>query len=326
MATVAGRPPSSGFRRSLWASRNAMTHRSTRVVAVLALVALLLTGARGSAQIQWAIGQNVAPIFEGWIRNSDGSFDMVFGYLNRNWEEVLNIPVGPDNHVQPDGPDRGQPTVFVPRRIAQPPGERREQFVFRVRVSKDWKPDQELVWSVTAHGRTDRAIATLNPLEEMDNGVIAMNRGASISADGNEPPSVRLSSARETATISDAVQLTAIVSDDGLPSARPRPPSGPGPGASAAASAARAAAPGRISGLHVRWIQYRGPGTITFTPDRTPIDAVGKVSGAKVSTLARFSEPGTYVLRAFADDSSLFATADVTVRVDPDRRGGGGRP
>jgi hypothetical protein len=50
------------------------------------------------------------------------------------------------------------------------------------------------------------------------------------------------------------------------------------------------------------------------------------VSEAKVSTSARFSEPGTYVLRAFADDSSLFATAEVTVRVDPGSGGESRRP
>src|SRR5512138_2259612 len=61
-------------------------------------------------------GQDIQPYFEGWIRNKDGSFDMVFGYLNRNWQEELPIPAGPDNMVEPGGPDRGQPTYFLPRR------------------------------------------------------------------------------------------------------------------------------------------------------------------------------------------------------------------
>ena len=47
-------------------------------------------------------GQNVVPVYEGWQRNGDGSFTMMFGYMNRNYEETLNIPVGPGNAVDVD--------------------------------------------------------------------------------------------------------------------------------------------------------------------------------------------------------------------------------
>ena len=76
---------------------------------------------------------------------------------NRNWEEVLHVPVGPDNRIEPDGPDRGQPTVFVPRRRFGRAVERRETMVFSVRVPSDWTSEDEVVWRVTANGRTDRA-------------------------------------------------------------------------------------------------------------------------------------------------------------------------
>src|SRR5206468_2139253 len=127
---------------------------------------------------------------------------------------------GPDNSVTPSGPDRGQPTIFVPRRIAQPPGERREQFVFRVRVPKDWGPKQEVVWTLTSHGRTDKAVGTLDPLEEIDTHVIAENRGASIVED-NKPPTVQsLKAEPATVTLPGTTTLTALVSDDGLPKPR----------------------------------------------------------------------------------------------------------
>ena len=142
---------------------------------------------RGDAQIQYSTGQNVAPVYEGWFRNPDETLDMVFGYLNRNWEEVLFIPVGPANGIEPGGPDRGQPTVFYPRKAASPPGERREQFVFRVRLPKSWDAKQELVWTVTAYGRTDRAVGTLDPLAELDDGVVAMNRSAGYSENNRSP-------------------------------------------------------------------------------------------------------------------------------------------
>ncbi len=32
------------------------------------------------AQVRHFTGQDVAPVFEGWERNADGSFNMVFGY------------------------------------------------------------------------------------------------------------------------------------------------------------------------------------------------------------------------------------------------------
>ncbi len=284
-------------------------------------IATLVAISAVSAQIQYATGQNVAPIFEGWMKNADGSIDLVFGYLNRNWEEVLHIPIGPDNTVQPGGPDRGQPTVFVPRRIAQPPGERRQQFVFRVRLPKEWRRDQEVTWTVTAHGRTDRAVGHLDPLLEMDNDVIAMNRGGGLGAEPNQPPAVTLTASVQKLTLPGTVTLTALVTDDGRPVQR-----GGGGGATpstpaASTSPTRGTAPvpgadSRIPGLHVRWVHYRGAGQVTFDPPRSPVAAQGSaIRDGKAVTSATFSQPGNYTLRAFADDTSLFATAEVTVTV-----------
>ena len=194
-----------------------MTLRLKLLVSAVALTAGLGAITSAHAQIQYQTGQNVAPIYEGWIRNDDGSIDMVFGYLNRNWEEVLHVPIGLENSVQPGGPDRGQPTIFAPRRITQPPGERREQFVFRVRVPAEWGPKQEVVWTLTAHGRTDKAVGTLDPLEEIDTHVIAENRAFTIT-ENNKPPSIQsLKAEPNTVTLPGAVTLTARISDDGLP-------------------------------------------------------------------------------------------------------------
>jgi hypothetical protein len=51
---------------------------------------LLLTCAAAlsaNAQIRYLRGQDVAPAFEGWGQNPDGTYSMLFGYLNRNYEE-----------------------------------------------------------------------------------------------------------------------------------------------------------------------------------------------------------------------------------------------
>src|ERR1700683_4626365 len=96
-------------------------------------------------QTRFSSGQDIQPTYDGWLRNPDGTFTMVFGYLNRNFKEELAIPAGPDNKLEPGVADRGQPTYFLARRQA---------FIFRVQVPGDWGPQKELVWTVTANGKT----------------------------------------------------------------------------------------------------------------------------------------------------------------------------
>src|SRR5689334_13163481 len=94
-----------------------------RYVMVLAFV--LAAANQGRTQEVFLIGQNVQPVFEGWQRNTDGTFSLFFGYLNRNYQEQPHVPIGPNNSFQPGPADRGQPTYFYPRR---------QQFVFSVNV------------------------------------------------------------------------------------------------------------------------------------------------------------------------------------------------
>ena len=110
-------------------------------------------------QTKFASGQDVQPYFEGWIKNRDGSFDMVFGYFNRNYQEEVAIPVGADNMVEPGAPDRGQPTFFYPRITRS---------ALKVVVPKDWGPKTELTWTLTVRGKTEKAVAWLQPEWEID--------------------------------------------------------------------------------------------------------------------------------------------------------------
>ena len=80
------------------------------------VLALSLTHQGAHAQLSYTKGQNVSPAFEGWEQNPDGSFSLVFGYMNRNWLEELDVPVGPDNKISPGPTEQGQPTHFLPRR------------------------------------------------------------------------------------------------------------------------------------------------------------------------------------------------------------------
>jgi hypothetical protein len=266
-------------------------------------------------QTQFESGQDIVPVYEGWIRNPDGSFDFVFGYFNRNYKEELAIPAGPNNDVEPGGPDRGQPTYFLPRRQSR---------LFRVRVPKDWG-QKVLTWSVTANERTEKAYADLRAVEEI-NEQIMQSGGNSLpfepgNVNPNQPPSIAVDPV-VAAGVSTPVKLTANVTDDGLPKPRaprpiPRPTTTDANGrqiprqANSGGAQLNDASGGRGSGgLTVRWLEYSGPAKVTFSPSG-PIPVANGVA----STTAQFPAPGTYKLVATANDGQLSTKADLTVNV-----------
>ncbi len=279
---------------------------SVRRLAAVALV-LALVGDLTAQQLPTAIpqtkfvsGQNVVPYFEGWIRNADGSFDLVFGYFNRNWQEELAIPAGPDNKFEPGAPDRGQPTYFLPRR---------QGWVFRVRVPADFGK-QVLTWTVKANGKSETAYGELLPIEEITERII-MTRGNLNPGEGdpNKAPAIAITAAA-TATVGQPVSLTARVTDDGLPKPRVPVQRTAATDATRIQAQANSSAAPRPRGLTVTWMQLRGPAKVTF-------DAAGPnpVAGGAVVTAARFPSPGVYTVRATANDGALSTKSDVTITV-----------
>src|SRR4030095_2979918 len=95
------------------------------------------------------------------------------GYFNRNQKETLDIPVGPNNRIEPGGPDRGQPTHFLPRR---------QWGTFVITVPKDFGKNS-LTWTLVANGHTAVIPMVLDPLW-----VVAPFRDVAL---GNTPPSIR---------------------------------------------------------------------------------------------------------------------------------------
>lgn len=251
-------------------------------------------------QTKFASGQNVVPYFDGWIRNADGSFDLVFGYFNRNWQEELAIPAGPDNTFEPGPPDRGQPTYFLPRR---------QGWVFRVRVPADFGK-QVLTWTIKANGRTEKAYGELLPVEEITERIVMtrgnLNPGES---DPNKPPAIVVTAAA-AAAVGQPLPLTAKVTDDGLPKPRGPVQRTTATDATRIQAQANSSASPRPRGLTVAWMQLRGPAKVTFDP-AGPSAAAGGI----VVTAARFSAPGVYALRATANDGSLSTKSDVTITV-----------
>ena len=252
-------------------------------------------------QTKFDRGQDVVPSFDGWIKNADGTFTMVFGYLNRNYKEELSIPAGPDNKLDPLAVDSGQPTYFLPRRRAR---------MFRVRVPADWG-NKELVWSITAYGRTEKAYGSLMSAEELTERIVMTNGNLSPGLDDpNQPPSIAVAPV-EGATVGQPLTLTAHVMDDGLP--KPRAAKEPS-AAQTGKSQTNSAAPRRPIGLSVSWMQYGGPAKAVF--ERTGAILVTDGAAANGVTL---SAPGTYVLRATATDGELSVPSDVVIVVNSDQ-------
>jgi hypothetical protein len=246
---------------------------------------------------RYARGQNVVPVFEGWVKNPDGTVTMVFGYFNRNWEEELMIPVGPANNITPGAPDREQPTYFLPRR---------QRNVVLVKMPKDYTKG-DVIWTLTVNGKTEKAYGSLIPQEEITEQ--AVRTGGSINVDSDDsdnaaeaevvyPPSIKIAPV-ESASIGSAVKLTAMVSDN------PRPP--------------KPQAGGNQRVMRVVWLEHRGPAKVTFSPRTVPISAPsgrGRVVNGTAVTSATFDAPGTYVLRGTViDRAGISDTSDVTVTV-----------
>ena len=226
------------------------------------------------------VGQSVSASFEGWFENPDGTFSLSWGYLNRNYEERPDIPIGPNNRFDPGPADRGQPTHFLPRR---------QTGIFTVVVPADFG-DQTLTWTLVRGGETISIPGHLRPewlidamMEAPSKNTPAVVRFAPAGDSGQGPNGVK---GMVSAGLAD-VPITVWVTDDRVKKMREQQRE---PDADAEVSEAA---------LGVVWSKYRGPGTVTFSETEQEIDETGKAV-----TTATFSEPGEYVLRVLAWDDT----------------------
>src|SRR5438309_4739168 len=154
-------------------------------------------------------GQGVTGAFEGWFKNQDGTLSLLFGYYNRNQKEDLEIPIGPNNRIDPGGPDQGQPTHFLPGR---------QWGVFTVTVPADFGANK-LTWTLVSNGQTLAVPGSLNPLWEINafkeptigNTPPIIRFNSNISVQGPRPISTALSAA-----VGKPLTLTVAVSDDAV--------------------------------------------------------------------------------------------------------------
>jgi hypothetical protein len=320
-----------------------MTLRLCTLAAGTTVALGILLGAPSPVQGQgltYSRGQSVTPVFEGWKNNPDGSRSLMFGYMNRNWEEEPDVSVGADNYFSPGPRDRGQPTHFLPRR---------NRFVFEVPVPADFG-DQELTWTLNVNGEEEVAYGSLRADYFVDNVVIMSENGALGAGTSNPalrahtPPVVEMETPAEIeAVVGRPVRLVAVLSDDGLP----RRAGGRLPiddeGNLDLARALRAPpsriTPEKIMGLNISWHIYRGPESgvgedgVTFNPpqpavweDTRPFSnspwapfwvPPALPEDGRWVTEVTFSEPGTYLLRGRADDGGLYTDREVRVIVRP---------
>jgi len=226
-------------------------------------------------------GQSITPAYEGWFANADGTFSILFGYFNRNMKQELDIPVGPDNKIEPGGPDQGQPTHFLTRR---------EWGSFTVTVPKDFG-SKKITWTITANGVTTAIPAGLDALWEL---------APFLDATGNTPPYIGFSekgpfvqgpkghSQNLSATVGTPLAVSVWVADD----------------ASVIAGAVRPRTPPIV----LTWAKFRGPGTVTFSPETPAVDNTDFAAPpkttvhGKATTTVTFSEPGEYILHVAATD------------------------
>ena len=237
-------------------------------------------------------GQNVYPAFEGWYQNADGTYTLLIGYYNRNKKQTLDIPIGPENRIEPGGPDQGQPTHFV---VGRGWG------TLTVKVPKDFG-DKKVTWTLTANGKTvtipfgitkgyqiepykDEAMGNTPPVIKF------AESGAKLTG----PPGPLASYPTVTGATGEPVPITFWITDDGNEetptgggAAAPPPPGAP----------AGAGGPPRRQRISATLSKYRGPGTVSFA------DATPAIEKDKVSTTATFSLPGDYVIRIEGNDSS----------------------
>ena len=224
--------------------------------------------------------------FEGWFKNPDGSFSLLLGYYNRNRQQEVDIPVGPNNAIEPGGPDRGQPTHFMTGR---------GWGLFTVKVPADFG-DNKITWTLVANNKTTVIPASLKADWEISPFIEA--------AVGNTPPVLSFDQhgpsvqgplglvGHRTAKVGEPLPITVWVSDDAK---------------FTSSSGAKPKALGVPVTLH--WIPYRAPGRVVFGTDRPVVNKIERSDSAapfngSATTTVTFSEPGEYVVLVTANDYS----------------------
>jgi len=265
-----------------------------RICAAGTLVAggALLWGQTTIPEPRKQFGASITGAFEGWFIGETDKDARTFlvGYFNRNTQQELDIPIGPNNLIEPGGPDMGQPTHFLPGR---------RYGMFAIPVPKGFTPQDKYTWTIFANGQYNTI-----PLRLQQDYVISPFNEIAV---GNTPPVIRFEPngaavqgpiamlARapiRTTSLSKPLVLTLWIADDmkytsgtSAPRTGDRPP------------------------VTLLWSKYRGPGAVKFDKANPPAEPSGPANesvgfSGKATTSATFSEAGEYVLHVTVNDFS----------------------
>jgi len=275
---------------------------------LVAVTSVLAWGQTLPLEPRHEAGTSVTGAFEGWFKNPDGTFSLLLGYFNRNLKQGLDIPIGPNNRIEPGGPDRGQPTHFLVGR---------QWGMFAIKVPADFG-DSKINWTLVANGQTMVIPASLkveyeiSPFEEA-----AVHNTPPVLGFDERGPTVqgpRGLTVERTVKVGSPLSLTVWTTDDAkLTTSSGAPPRNLGPP------------------VTLRWSKYRGPGDVTFAKERPDVEKLGSKDAkagfsGKATTTATFSEPGLYMLHVVANDYSgeggggfqcCWTSAHVQVSVQP---------
>lgn len=243
-----------------------------------------------------ASGESVAPMFNGWIAHEDGSVTMIFGFANQNRTATVDIPLGPNNFIEPAQFDGTQPTHFPTYRRGGFVG-LQERGAFGVRVPADMR-DTEVVWTLTSGGKTwsvpGRTTSTAYEMSDGGQALGSFKPAIKFSMNGSESTStVGIYADRITTSVGEPVTLTAYVQDRGERALYPENE--------------KIAYP-----LGTEWIMHQGPAEPAFEQARITgrereekageSASMGANDWEEVTTRATFSQPGEYVIRLRVDN------------------------
>jgi hypothetical protein len=245
-------------------------------------------------------GQPVIPIFDGWYPNPDGTFTLCFGYFNLNTKQALDIPLGPNNFVEPKQYDGRQPTHFNP--VPPPPNLYRRYFcVFPVTVPEGFGKTARVVWTLNVGGKAYSVPGHLGSINYKVQELSAKEGGRSSVAPvlkylPSGPEGKGRNGVRTTMTAKVGTPLPLNVSVTG-------PPAGPQASDPDVSDVFHEERPYISNGKKriwwVIWAKHQGPGEVSFAPQSIDIWE-GETSAA---TSATFSKPGEYVLSVQAIDN-----------------------
>ena len=233
--------------------------------------------------IRTASGLSVTPVYEGWYDNPDGTFSLSFGYYNRNSEEIVDLPHGPANRMEPAAFDGAQPTRFHPRR---------HWGVFTVTVPADFG-DQAVVWTIDFRGERYSIPGRLH----LDWKIDALDGEAET---GNTPPVLAFAKDGPKRAGPGGPWGSPVEGVAGMPVPLSVWAWDDGRARGSIARGGRTGVP-----VSLTWFKHQGPGDVTFEEGTATVP----VEGGMATTMATFSEPGDYVIRVRANDASGVSTA-----------------